>query len=193
MTDTPTGIDDLREKAKPRETTARILLDATMLAEHAHLEQQLVEVVQQRGDGLGTAPSVAAKEAELAAQLVALEAAIHDAEDEFVFRSIGSTKWIELQAANPPRPGDKVGYNPFTFPPAAVAASCASRDLGAADAAWLMANLDLSEWGKLWGACLEVNIGEDGRPKSQLASVLLRSNGTSSGTAAPGESLAASS
>jgi hypothetical protein len=184
------SFEDIKAKAKPREARARVILDGELLAEHAALDAQL----QVGNESLGSIPELR----EVAQRIQQVERDIEASEDEFVFRSIGFTAWLELMAEHPPTPADRkidprVDHNPRTFPPAAIAASCVEPELSVDDAKWLMDNAPLSEWRKLWDACLTVNLGASDRPKSLTASAILRSNGTSSPTADRGESLAASS
>ena len=185
------SFEDIKAKAKPREGRARILLNGDLLEEHARLEASLVATAD---DSLAQPPDRRA----IAQQILDVQHAIEEAEDEFVFRSIGTSAWYELMAKHPPSAADKAinpraDHNAQTFPPAAVAASCVEPELTVDDALWLFDNAPLSEWRKLWDAFLDVNLGAAERPKSLIASALLRSNGTSSPTAGPEESLAASS
>lgn len=183
--------EDIKAKAKPREARARILLNGDLLEEHARLEAQLVGADD---DGLAQSPDRRA----VAARILEVQRKIEEAEDEFAFRSVGTSAWYALMSKHPPTAEDKAinpraDHNARTFPPAAIASSCVEPELTADDAQWLMDHAPLSEWRKLWDACLDVNLGASDRPKSLIASALLRSNGTSSPTAGPEDSLAASS
>lgn len=184
------SFEDIKAKAKPREARARIILDGELLAEHAALDARL----QIGNDSLGSPAELR----DVAERIQQVERDVEASEDEFVFRSVGFTAWLELMAEHPPTPADRkadprADHNVRTFPPSAIAASCIEPELTVDDAKWLMDNAPLSEWRKLWDACLTVNLGAYDRPKSLTASAILRSNGTSSPTAGQGESLAASS
>lgn len=180
------GIDHLRAKAAPREARVRILMNAALEDEHAALEDQL----RSQPDTLARGENAKA----LAAQLVALEERMTAEEDELLFRSVGTSAWLQLMAEHPPTEADKgLDHNPRTFQPAAVAASCVDPEMSVEDAVWLMDTLPPAQWWQVWDVVLEVNRGASQRPKSLLASALLRSNGTSPTTSGPEGSLGASS
>lgn len=181
------SIEDLRAKAKPRQAKARILADGSLRAQHAALEADLVAANHDGGGQLAN-PELRA----IAEQLVDLEERIVAAEDEFTFQSIGTTAWYKLLGEHPPVESG-TDHNAITFPPAAIAASCVEPEITLDDAMWLRDTLDMGEWLRLWNACLLVNLGEAGRPKSQVASAILRLSAMSSPTAPPEESLGASS
>jgi len=189
------GLDELRATFKRRRETARILFDHSLVEQHRALTARhdnslrgtdLVDDAPLAVDALTTMPD----------ELARLEAEIDDAEQEFVFESIGRGRWLRLIAENPPTGDDIAGgweYHADTFVPAALQASCVSHALTSDDAWWLMEELDIGEFSRLWAACYLANAGEALRPKSVAASVIRSMRGRSWGTAAPEESLAPSS
>jgi hypothetical protein len=137
---------------------------------------------------------IAGKVDELREAVVAAEAAVRDAETEFVFESIGGQQWLDAVAQHPPTEADQrrgLDHDPSTFPPIALALSCVEPGLSEDDGRWLKQNLDLAEWKKLWDACLEANRGVSSRPKSESATALRLWSALSSITAAPEASLEA--
>lgn len=186
-------VDDYRKQLTRRRASARVLLDQTLVAAHAAADARLQEALALDGESLADSDEITARRAEVEA----VEAAISAAEIEFTFEGIGRRAWLELVAEHPPtdeQAKDGFDYHPEMFPPAAVAASVvAPADVDEDTVAFLAAELDLAEWGKLWSACLEANVGVATRPKSVAASVLRRTSARSSSTAHPEASLAASS
>lgn len=185
------GIDDLKASFRRRRVEARVLLDGSLLDEHARLEAALSKAVKDdvMKNRLPESPG-------LTDEITALEARIEAEQKLFIFEGIGQYAWQNLAADNPPSKEQRaVGYdmNPHTFAPKAVAASCVEPELTEEDAEWLMLNLDVAEWDRLWVACLVANIGERDRPKSLVATVAATARNGSSTTAPPEESLAQSS
>lgn len=192
-----TTIEALLAKAKPREATARILLDQTLLNEYSELAAELDATVTQ--GALERPPHVA----ELAERVSQLESRIEAEKDPFLFRGIGNTKWMALLGQHPPTPQQLaamtpeerriVDHNPETFPLAAVAASLVDPELSLDDVKQLHAVVGVAQWQQLWSACLIANVGGNQDPKSLAAGLIRRRNGASATTAATEESLEASS
>lgn len=185
------GIDDLKSSFRRRRVEARVLLDGSLLDEHARLEAALAKAMKDDvlENRLPAAPG-------LTEQIQALEQRIDDEQKIFVFEGIGQYAWQNLAADNGPTKEQRAaGYdmNPELFAPKALAASCVDPALSEDDAAWLMLNLDVAEWDRLFSACLTANIGERDRPKSWVATAAATVRNGSSTTAPPEESLAQSS
>ena len=181
------AIDDLKAAFARRHETARILFDQNLIARHAAAEQALQDALSNDDDSIGDSPSV--HRARVAVE--AAEAEVAEAEVEFEFAGIGRQAWLRMVAVHPPLAEHKAegfDFNPETFPPAALAASCVSRPLTLEDAEWLAAELDIAEWSKLWGACITANVGVATRPKSVAATVLRRTSAPSWTTARQGAS-----
>lgn len=186
------SIDDILAATKPREATARILLDQGLLAEQESLNEQLAAIT--------TADSLErpAEAIELARRLDDLERRIDGEKVPFTFRAIGHRRWMDLLRDHPPTKEQKatnpyLDHDPETFPAAAVAASCVEPAMTAEQAGMLEDRLSLAQWSELWAACLTANVGGDQSPKSVAAGLILRRNGGSATTAANEESPAPSS
>lgn len=183
--------EELQAKTKPRREEVHVLLDASLLSEHAALERRL-EAQALEDAGLAGPP----KSAEIAAELAELEAKIEAASDVFVLEGIGTTAVYDLMSKHPP--SDEQRKQRFsedwrTFRPALLAASCVDPTLTVDQAKWLMDNLPTSQWERLWLAVNVVNGGGSDNPKSQLGSIVRRLSEQSSGTPDNTGSLAAPS
>lgn len=120
----------------------------------------------------------------IAERIQDLQAEAAESEVTFTFQGLGRGTWAKLIADHPPRTdhesdgygGEKLPYNPETFPPALLAACCVEPpDLAG----------DLDEWREIheewnagqianvWDACLASNTGVAPTPKSRAASELL--------------------
>ncbi len=175
-----------------RSTTVRILLRQDLVERHARLDQELADAMaaDARLNRDPVAPTVAD-------EILALEAELEAAKVPFMFRSIGRKAWADLIAAHPPTQAQRlayrgVGYNPETFPIAALAASAVEPAIDLPAAHRLEAALNDSQFELLWTAALEVNRGVDA-PKSGVAGRIRRTSDAFGSTAAIEESLDPSS
>lgn len=180
-----TTIDDLLAEITAREKTVKILLRQDMLAEHARLDAELVEVLntdaEENRDPLGPA---------LAQRLVDYEEEIEAAKRAFLFRAVGKKPWADLLAQHPPtkeqtnavkeQTGGRghLDHNPETFPIAAITASCIDVDgLGKPSeeqVTKLVEKMTIGQFDKLWAACLDANVGGFDSPKSPAAGPIAR-------------------
>lgn len=170
-----TTIDDLLAEVSARERTVKLLLRQEMLAEHARLDAELIDVLttdqNENRDPLGPA---------LAERLVAFEAEIEAAKRSFRFRAVGKRAWADLLKEHPPTKDQRAAngrldHNPETFPIAAIAASCVEPVLSVDDVAKLEAVLNLAQFDVLWGGCLDANVGGGtDNPKSIAAGPIAR-------------------
>lgn len=92
----------------------------------------------------------------------------------FTFRTVPYSRWRDLVEAHPPtdqqkKRADWLEYNPDSFPPVAVAASCHDPELTDDDAVWLRENLPRLEFDRLFNAAFEVSVGGSDLPKSVVA------------------------
>lgn len=184
-------LEDFRTAHKPTRAVARVCLRQDLFAEHARLDVELHRA--SAADATENRDPIAH---ELAAQVQALEEEIAASEVEFVFQSIGQQAWIDLLSEHPPSDEHKelgIDHDPGTFPIAAVAASSVDPVIPPEVAAAMYADLNLSQWNRLWAACLAANAGGGSAPKSALATVIRRRPEPSSTTAVPEGSLEASS
>lgn len=161
------GIEDIKAAFRRRQTTARVLLDQTLLVEHARLDADLQRAVVEDAKHNRVPESFALSE-----QIRELEQTIDDAQRTFTFEGIGRGPWMDLVANHPPSPSDRrdgLDFNSDTFPPAAVAKCCIDPVLTYDEALWLYTELDVAEWSRLWEAVLLANLGTRDRPKSLVA------------------------
>lgn len=124
--------------------------------------------------------------------LAEVEARLESERDIYVVAKVGYQAWTALQMAHPPERSEhrRLGFDPLTFPPAALAASCCGiastaeeaaeidgppgEGLSVDDAEWLYQELDEAQWGRLWDAVLDVNLGRGEAPKSLALALLDR-------------------
>lgn len=172
----PFDVDALLASAAPRTREVRVCARGDLVDRHAHLVSQLAALEKAHTGSLAGNPEVQA----VSAEIVAVEAEQEASTLTFHLTSIGRRKWAGILADHPPRKQDKgMGYNPETFPPAAVAACCTSPALSEDQAVRLTEKLPEGEWGKLWVTCLNLNLSETPHPKLGAATELARANGSS--------------
>jgi hypothetical protein len=121
---------------------------------------------------------------QIARQIQALEAEAREAEAEFTFQGLGQGQFAKLQAAHPATAENKktlgtddLEWNPDTFPPALMAASCiAPPELAGNVEEWteIHQNWSNGQVLRLWATCMAANAMGADTPKSRHASDLLR-------------------
>jgi hypothetical protein len=173
---------EIDERYQPTRTRATICMDSELVLRIGRLEQQIAE----------TTPSDSAADpvAQLAEEALELREQAKAAEVEFVFRSIGRLAKRDLIREHPPTKeqtaelgeGMALEFNPLTYPPALLAASCESVRNGTV--AWWTRKLD--EWGdgqvaRLWQACTAAQDGVNDTPKAAQAFAATRRLAESSG------------
>lgn len=112
-------ISEILAGAKLPEDTVDLCLRADLVAEHERLDAELEERLEQPNQKLGGDP----RRAELAAQIVALEAEMAESTIKFRLRAMPPRRWREMVAAHPARldeegnriPVDFRGINSDTF------------------------------------------------------------------------------
>lgn len=168
---------DANDPAFRRVATARIsLVSQALRDEHAALDAQLTtfdaDVVSD--------PS----RKRVLDRISEIEAEIEASTVEFRFQCVGHRAWSDLLLKHPPTPAQKkleknLDHNPLTFPYEAMALSCVSPVMTAAQVRELDSSplMDVKNWNELWGACIRANVAE-AAPKS-LAASILRRNGES--------------
>lgn len=193
------GVADLRAAFGRQQVEVRVLLDQSMLVEHARLDEALRKAIDLDAH-LNRDPEAPV----IAEQIRNLEQRIDDAKTVFVFEQIGRGAWLDLVAKHPPTDEERqqgLDHHPETFIPAALVASCKTvrtpdgneGTLDVDNARFLMDELTEAEFRKLWGACLKANLGEASDPKSAAAAIFHQLSSKSSTTASLEGSLAASS
>ena len=184
-------VDDFLGEYEAPTTEVEVCPRPELVIRHQELERRLVEAGQSSSSSLADSGSK-----DLARELQELEQEMSETARKFRFRALSRRRWRSLLAAHPPLKQHKLDnfdYHPETFPVAAIAACAIEPVMTPEDAGKLEDLLPLGQFQKLWGAVLDVNLGVSDAPKSMLATAILRMNGASSTTAAPGESPGASS
>jgi hypothetical protein len=168
-------IDDIIAKSRPAVRTVKVPVRGDLLERADELEDQLQrELVKDRTENRKPQAHDVARQ---------IEALREEAEAEtvtFRFQAIGHKAWSDLIRAHPAskKQRDEFGrdleYNPETFPTAAIAASCIDPDgVDEAKVAELLEAWNFSQFQKLWGACIAVNVGDTSVPFSAVGSALL--------------------
>lgn len=176
---------DVDKAWQPTLYRAAICLDSQLVLDIERLEEQLA--VEQHLDSttnrIALAPALAERIIELRDQAKA-------AEVEFVFKSIGRGEYTDLlrkhqptdeQQADAAALGQRLGWDPETFPPALMAA--AAVEPTGTDEAWWARKYD--EWGvgqitRIWNTCLAAQGGVVEVPKATAASELMSGSEPSS-------------
>lgn len=169
--------------------SVRVTLRGDLLDEVERLEAQM-GVEREKDEWENRQPVVP----QLARQIRELEDEARESEVEFIFEGMGRGEFAKLQAAHPVTDeltaeyGPGLEWNPDTFPPALMAASCISPpDLTGDLAEWTEIHQTWSngQIARVWMACLAANSAVADTPKSGLASEVLRQlgSGNSSTTA----------
>lgn len=129
-----------------------------------------------------------------AARILELQQEMADSEVEFRFRGIGRKAYGAMLREHPPTADQKAEadqakmmllFNPDTFPPALMAASCVTPESASVEsfqAIW--DGWSEGQTVELWRACLAVNQGSaETPPKSLTASVAVNASKLNSATA----------
>jgi hypothetical protein len=174
-----TSWDDATSSHKPVRQSVRIPMRADLLDRITSLEQQAARerAVDKRENRDALAPAIAEQIRELEDQVAASEV-------EFTFEGIGRRAYAKLVADNPPTAEQKaeaeadersVSYNPDTFPPRLLAASCVAPEGASIEGMTdVWENWSEGQAAQLWTTCLTANLGGVGvGPKSQIASAIL--------------------
>lgn len=162
---------------------------ADLLARHAQLKEAHARALR---DDLGNAGITGGKLApEIQRQIEECEDEMADSVVTFTFEGLGRQEYERLRAAAPPRREDKaqqLDFNADTFPPMLFAACCVEPAMTLEQAQRLCAQVTEGQFTDLWQAAIAVNVGSDAVPKSVRRSATGEPSGTSSTTAALGES-----
>jgi hypothetical protein len=168
--------------------TVRIPMRADLVDEIKELERQAKRerAIDDRENREPVAPG-------LAVRIQELEDQVADSEVAFTFESIGQRATAKLLADNPPTDEQKaqaeengvsLAFNPDTYPPQLLAATCVSHTSTVEDWTDIWETWSTGQVTQLWAACLATNQGSaDAGPKSLIASEILRGSAKSSTTA----------
>lgn len=150
-----------------------------LVDEIARLEEQM-----RREDEADQGLNRTAVAPQIARQIQALEEEAREAEAVFTFQGLGQGRFAKLQAQHPATDEnrkalgtDELEWNPETFPPALLAASCiAPAELAGNVEEWTEIHQTWSNGQvlRLWAACMAANAMGADTPKSRSASELLR-------------------
>jgi len=168
---------DIDAAYQPTKVRASVCLDSDLVLEIQRLEEKMraEDSIDKRTNRTPVAPAIAAQVVELRDQAAA-------AEVEFVFAGVGRRVYTDLRKAHPPTDehkkaaedvGQAIEFNPDTFPPALMAASCLEPE-GTTEAWWAR---KYDEWTvgqleRLWRACLAAQGGVVEVPKVLDASAM---------------------
>jgi hypothetical protein len=142
------------------------------------LERQLRKLREEDGDIADRSQEIAA----LAAQVRELEERASESEMTFTFEGLGRGRYARMLADHPPTKeqkaelGAELIYNPETFPPALLAASCVEPpELASNLPEWtdIHENRSPGIVTRLWRACQQAHQGVADVPKSLLVSAVL--------------------
>jgi hypothetical protein len=182
-------IDDVLARTRLARRSVQVCLDGTVAGRLEALQAAWSDAVayDREHNVPDTAPGVAE-------EIAALEVEAQGATVTFTVEALGAGAWRRLVAEYPPPPDDTDGWrwDLDTFPPAALAASCIDPKMSEDQATELAERLSNGQWSKLFGAVLDVNLGDD-IPKFGPGTAGHPTSAPSSTTAAPEESLTASS
>lgn len=170
---------------QPTQVPVRLTLDTRGVRELEDLEAALADAdaADQIENRAPLAPGIAEQIVTKREQLLA-------AEVEFVFQDIGRKAFTDMVRAHPATKeqqdlladgGQRLEWNPDTFPPALLAASCVSP----ADTSQAWWDRKYEEWSvgqlnRLWRACLQAQQGVMEIPKARRAYSITGASATSS-------------
>lgn len=168
--------------ARRRHVNTRVSVTLAMAADAAEQAERLVPQLRRLRDADGEREDLAEQVHAMAEQIRALEDEAAASEVTFVFEGVGRARAEKLRLDHPlpedmkAQLGDVVAWDPATYPPALMAASCvAPEELGGNVEDWqgIHDNWSEGQIAKLWRACLQANQGVAEPPKSALVSAIL--------------------
>jgi hypothetical protein len=160
--------------ARPSETTVLLCLRGDLVAEHEQLATELAEVVKtDPGEEASLAGSTTGV---LAARIRDLESQIREDRVEFRFRALPRARFVALKAKHT-RGDDDLELNPFFTE--LLAASLTSPAATVDEVQRLANTVSAGQWDQLTGAAWRVNTGGVDVPFSRTASVILRTEDSS--------------
>lgn len=168
-------------KANTKTARCRLVLDGDLLDRHAQLEVDLASASDD-------------EKQLLAAEILALEDEIAEAEVEFVLRGMGRARWRKLLADHAPQEGQAAGdHYDEDFPLEALAVSLVEPEMTVDEVRQLEDTMDEIQFSTLWAACLKANLGSAvTRPESQAARAIAANGRPRSVPRSGSESAAAS-
>lgn len=179
---------DINKSATPSTVTVPLCVAGKLIDEHARLTAELEDLQLSRiGSAKLSDPDAAARDAEedrLRKRIRKLEGDIRAQTHDFVFVKLEKNGWRDLMEEHGPRKGKErqERWNPATFPPAAVRASCVSPGGMDDDEVWREFwedKLNDGQRDELFRGALKANEGTLSVPFSASASVRAPNSGTS--------------
>lgn len=179
------SIEEFLDGYEPPEETVPIPMAGKLIGQLTELEEELEAAQRQQSDSIDGGSDVLA----IAQKIVDVQEQVKASERKFHLRAIDDWAWGELVDAHPPtdeyrakQPGAQ--WNPETFAPAAIAATCVTPKMTPAQVERLLKTIAPRHVRRLFDATLVLNAGRgDDIPKSGAASVLRRASERSSTTA----------
>jgi hypothetical protein len=170
-------------KAKRRHVNTRVSVTLPMAADAAEQAERLLPRLRRLRDADGEREDLSEQVHALAERIRSLEDEAAASEVTFVFQGIGRGRAEKLRLDHPLPASMKdsetakvVDWDPATYPPALMAASCVEpAELADNIEEWQDIHDNWSEGliAKLWRACLQANQGVAEAPKSALVSAIL--------------------
>lgn len=161
------NVDDFLGGYRPPKLSIQITSRADLLAE---LTARVAEVDRVESSGRLNDARVG----ELRGEIEALVGEIQASEVSFEFEAVGSQAYQRLIDAHPPLPAEKESgaiVRMVSFAPALVSACASNPQIDLQQAEAMRDTLTQSQWEKLVGAAMAVNVGDDTAPKWRRSSV----------------------
>lgn len=166
-------------KAKAKTSRVSLVLDGDLIDQQEQLEEELSNLDESSDEAVAVAE-----------QIVAVEAAMKAAEQEFVFKGMGRGRWRKMLADYPPtedQAAQGAEFDVDEFPFYAMEASLVSPAMTVDQLKELNdESLDEVQFSLLWGACLRANLGGSNRPSSEAARRILNARGSSTSVSTSG-------
>lgn len=163
----PLSFEDVKAKARPRETEVTLCLAGDVAVQADRLAEQLELAAAHAPSSLADVDP----RRELQAELDKVHKAMRDSEVVFRFRALGRVAYSDLLAAHPARPGtDDGAWNVDTYPHALIAATCLEPAMTVEQVEQLDELLNQRQRNELFDAAWRAQVGETRVPSSRAAS-----------------------
>lgn len=164
----PLSFEDIKAKARPRQTWVQLCLAGDLAAQ----ADQLAEEIEAAADRPGpTSLAEVDPRRALEAELEKVHEAMRAKEVTFRFQALGRTAYSDLLAAHAPRPATEDGaWNNETFPHALIAATCQEPAMAVEQVDELSELLNQRQRNELFNAAWGAQVGETRVPTLRAAS-----------------------
>lgn len=164
----PLSFEDIKAKAKPRQTEVRLCLAGDLAAQADRLADEIEVASNRRGP---TSLADVDPRRVLEAELEKIHEAMRPSEVTFRFQALGRTAYSDLLAAHAPRPGtDDSAWNHDTFPHALIAACCIEPVMTVEQVDELSEVFNQRQRNELFNTAWAAQVGETRIPSSRAAS-----------------------